>query len=146
MLKTASIQEISARLITKRHGYLVVTTRYYPRTLPREFIHEYISTLAPSRALLHDFRKLAKKIGHNEAFRNIQYTKRFELTPEALAELQRLSEMAKQKDVYLGCYCSHAQYCHRDLLLIMANALYEAPIDRIKYPYSGFNPEKAISH
>lgn len=144
MLKTASLQDITSRLITKRHGHLVMTSRFYPRNLKREVIHEYMSCLAPSKTLLTEFKTMAKKLGHDEAFKLVGYNRKFKLTAEGVEELMRLSELSREKDVYLICYCSHANFCHRDLLLLMAEALFEAKIEPVKRVYNGFDPRAAV--
>lgn len=144
MLKTATIHEIATRLLTKRHGHLIVTTRYYPRGLPRQAIHEYISALSPSKPLLRDFKTTAKRTGHNAAFKYVHYLQRFVLSATGVEELRRISELSKQKDVYLACYCSRTEMCHRELLLLMAHELYGAPIEKIKNAYPGFVPERAV--
>ena len=142
MLKTATLSEVSSRQITKRQGHLVVTTRYYPRYFPRESVHEYISALAPVRELLRDFKNAEKKLGHNGAFKYIGYNRRFTLDAKGLGELQRLSELAREKDVYLICFCSRSQCCHRDLLLLTAQALFGASIESVKQAYPGFDPSR----
>jgi uncharacterized protein YeaO (DUF488 family) len=142
MLKTATIQELIGKQITKRQGHIVVATRYYPRGLSKELIHEYNSSLAPSKALLSEFKNTAKKSGHNSAFKFVGYTRRFEIDQFGLDELKRLSELSRAKDVYLACYCGRECYCHRDLLLLMAQALYAAPIEKIKQTYPSFDPRR----
>jgi uncharacterized protein YeaO (DUF488 family) len=139
MFKQATVEDIAHNRITKIHGHIVVVTRYYPRFLKRQRIHEYVPVLAPPKELLHDFKKAEEKLGdHDQGFASIDYESRFELGIEGDAELARLAEMAQTTDVYLVCHCKIGQYCHRELLMILAEARHGTRIARLSHPYTVF--------
>lgn len=139
MFKQATIEDIANSRITKLHGHVVVVTRYYPRFLKRNRIHEYLSVLAPAKELLHDFKDAEEIQGdHDKGFESIDYESRFELSEEGLAELARLAGLAKEKVVYLVCHCKIGQCCHRELLMLMLESLHGAKIARVFHPYSIF--------
>jgi uncharacterized protein YeaO (DUF488 family) len=139
MLYQAWVAELKEKRITKSMGHIAVCMRYYPRFLNRTLCHEYIRALAPSDELFTDFRAALERTGdQNQAFEEVEYEKRFELGEEGLAELARLCDLARTKDVYLVCQCAKNEKCHRHLLLLLAERLYGAQIDRIRFEYPDF--------
>lgn len=138
MLRGATLGEIQNQQISAGDGYLVVTSRFYPRFLARSKVDEYYACLAPSKDLLKEFKRESEKVGHDAAFQAMEYEKKFELTEEGLLELKRLSELSTRCDVFLACYCARDQRCHRDLLLLMAEKLYGAKIEPPGKPYAVF--------
>lgn len=88
------------------------------------------SVLAPSKELLSDFKERydalsAEGLGdveaHNRAWDEVDYEGRFRQemlgTPDAMAELERIKELSKVKDVYLVCYEKPPKKCHRFVLM-----------------------------
>jgi uncharacterized protein YeaO (DUF488 family) len=110
--------------------------RFYPRFLRKELRDEFLAVLAPKKELLHDFNAAQKRLGnHNDSFAEVDYEQRFELSPKGLAELTRLAEMSKEKDVYLLCVCNLGDRCHREILMLFAHKLYGTPIDKVFHTY-----------
>lgn len=123
MLIPATLLDVVRGKLQKANGHLVVVTRYYPRFIKRVWINEYISDLAPHKELLMDFKAAEKELGHDEAFDEIDYVNRFELSVVGMLELERLLELSNDKDVYLLCHCSLNQRCHREILIDIARDL-----------------------
>ena len=139
MLKQASIADLKLSGLDKNNNHLVVVTRYYPRYLKKSAIHEYLGSLAPPKELLHEFKAAEKeRHDHDEGFTGIDYERKFDLSPEGYADLHRLSERSQGQSVYLICHCSRDQYCHRELLLLMAQHYFQAIIGRLSHDYQIF--------
>lgn len=92
-------------------GHRVLATRYWPRGVSKEYVDEYVSALAPSRELLHQFRDGQLNW---RAFRN-QYIKEMR-SETARREIHRLAKMARDEPVTVMCVCSDENRCHRSLL------------------------------
>src|SRR6185369_9291583 len=102
MLKQGSVADVKSGRIERDKSYIVITMRFYPRFLRKEFRDEFLCELAPVTELLHDFNSAQKRLGnHNQAFPEVSYESRFDLTQKGLDHLKRLSELSKKKDVYL---------------------------------------------
>lgn len=71
----------------------------------------------------------------NAAFEKVRYEERFEVSPEGLAHLERLSDKARARDVYLVCQCDFEQRCHGDLLLLTARHRFKALVSQIPFTY-----------
>lgn len=139
VIRQASVRDISHFGIRKHQGLLVVITQYYPRFLKRELVHEYVRALAPQKQLLHDFKDAEKAAGdHDLGFESMQYESRFELSPEGWAELERLVQSSKTQDVYFVCHCLRGQYCHRELVMILARDHLGAEIAPLSHAYTVF--------
>lgn len=139
MIRQASIEQIANRGINKFHGHIVVVTRYYPRFLKKNLMHEYRSELAPTKGLLKEFKAAEKECGnHDEGFIQVDYENKFELDESGLHSLKELSDLSAEKTVYLVCHCKVGQYCHRELLLLMAEKLFGAKISKVSFPYTDF--------
>jgi uncharacterized protein YeaO (DUF488 family) len=119
-LKPGTLKDITAGKVSRRDGYLVVVTRYYPRFLRRDLIDEYVAELAPSKELLKDYKEAEHAVGHDAAFAKVNYVKRFKLSPKGFEELTRLKKLSAKKPVYLFCHCEPGQFCHRDILISLA--------------------------
>lgn len=92
-------------------GHRVLATRYWPRGISKDVIDEYVIDLAPSRALLHQYRD-----GHLtwRVFRN-QYL--IEMSSEtARGEVHRLAKIARGEQITVMCVCKEQSHCHRSLL------------------------------
>jgi uncharacterized protein YeaO (DUF488 family) len=92
-------------------GYRVLSTRYWPRGIPKSRVDEYTTKTAPSRALLREFK--------HEGLTWEDYVLRYlgEMTaPEAMTTIARLAKLAKSKTITLMCICEDEQRCHRSLL------------------------------
>lgn len=140
MIKQATVEDIANLRVTKRHGRIVVTTRYYPRFLKRKLVDDYIGALAPPKELLTEFKKREEELGgeHDRAFEEIDYESKFNLNPSGFAALKEISELARTQDVYFVCHCRLGQRCHRELLLLIAKTLFSAPIGRVYLTYPDF--------
>jgi len=76
------------------------------------------SVLSASKELLYDYK--GGRISWPE-FENI-FRKEILSNPKALAELKRLKELSKEKDVYLICYEKNYP-CHRFILIDLIKEL-----------------------
>jgi uncharacterized protein YeaO (DUF488 family) len=139
LIKQATVEEISNLRVTKRHGLIVVVTRYYPRFLKRKLINEYDGVLAPSRELLREFKNREEELGgdHDRAFEDVSYESKFNLSEEGFARLREYAALASSQDVYFVCHCRLGQRCHRELLLMLAASM-GAPVGRVYLPYPVF--------
>jgi len=92
-------------------GYRVLSTRYWPRGVPKSACDEYTTKTAPSRSLLREFK--------HEGLSWEDYVPRYleEMTsPEAMTEIARLAKLAKSRTVTIMCVCEDERRCHRSLL------------------------------
>jgi len=92
-------------------GYRVLSTRYWPRGVPKSAVDEYTTKTAPSRALLHEFK--------HEGLSWEDYVPRYfdEMSrPEAMTEIVRFAKLAESRTITLICICEDEQRCHRSLL------------------------------
>lgn len=138
MLTQASVQQLRSGEIDRGKGYIAICMRLYPRNLPKALRDEYLSNLAPGRELIGAFKEKEKQIGHEQAFANVHFEKKFELEPEALAELERLAKLGEKKTVYLVCQCPIGERCHRELLLLAAKEILGAKVGKIHHSYPVF--------
>src|SRR3989338_317626 len=109
-------------MVTRANGYIVIAMCFYPRGLKKELRDEYLSSLAPDKALFKDWQEFAKRYGHEAAF----------------VELERLTVLSRQKDVYLVCQCSEGERCHREMLLLAAKKAFGAEIAPVSQEYPRF--------
>lgn len=136
MLRQATVEDISNSRVTKRHGRIIVVTRYYPRFLKKPLITEYEGNLAPTKELLTEFKDAEREIGdHNAAFEQVDYEAKFTLNDEGLARLEELSIAAQAEEIYFVCHCAMGQKCHREILMRMAAEFYSAPVARTYFDY-----------
>jgi uncharacterized protein YeaO (DUF488 family) len=139
MLLRAPVALLKSGGISRRAATIIVAMRFYPRYTPKELCDEYIRALAPDAALFEEFKALDRQLkDHNLAFERVRYEERFELSPQGLDELARIAAIAKAKDVYLVCQCTHDQRCHCDLLLLTARARFGAPVAQLPFAYPVF--------
>jgi uncharacterized protein YeaO (DUF488 family) len=98
---------------------------------------QYVKELAPEAALLDDLMRLKEEFGgdHNAAFDAAEYEQRFALAEAGMAELERLVELSRDRDVYLVCQCKDDQRCHRELLLLLAKQRFGAEIESLRFEY-----------
>src|SRR5439155_2448327 len=92
-------------------GYRILTTRYWPRGVPKSAVNEYTTKTAPSRALLREFK--------HEGLRWEDYVPRYleEMTsPEPVTEIARLAKLAGSRTTTIMCVCEDERRCHRSLL------------------------------
>ncbi len=92
-------------------GKRVLITQYWPRGIPKTAVDEYIRRLAPSRQLLHAFKRGQIAWG---AFWS-RYLQEME-GPEAQAQIRRLADIARTEAITLMCVCKDESQCHRSLL------------------------------
>jgi uncharacterized protein YeaO (DUF488 family) len=135
LLKQASAKQIRSGELTRKHGYLVVAMRFYPRGLRKNLRDEYRSDLAPELKLFKDFKKNQARFGHDRAFEKARYEKRFSLSERAMEHLRELSELSREKDVYLACQCEIGERCHREILLLLARKKFGARIGKVFHEY-----------
>jgi uncharacterized protein YeaO (DUF488 family) len=139
MLKQASVSQFKAGIFPRDKSHLVITMRFYPRFLKKELRDEFLCSLAPEKQLLHDFNAAQRKSGdHNSAFGDVDYEHRFQLSEKGEADLKRLAHLSKTKDVYLACICAVGQRCHREILMLMAQELYNCPVGEVFHTYPDF--------
>jgi ribokinase len=92
-------------------GYRVLSTRYWPRGVPKSAKDEYSIKTSPSRELLREFK--------HEGLTWEQYVPRYleEMQSEsAQSEIRRLAELACERTITLMCICEDEGRCHRSLL------------------------------
>lgn len=137
MIRQATVEDISSERVTKRHGRVVVVTRYYPRYLKKKLIDDYFAVLAPPKELLHEFKEREEQMSadHDGAFEAIDYESKFTLSDEGIAVLRDLSEESKTRPVYLVCHCKIGQRCHREILMLAARELFGATIGKVTLEY-----------
>lgn len=139
MLKQASVSDIKRGAVERSRSYVVITMRYYPRFLRKEFRDEFLCELAPVKELLKDFNEAQKRLdNHNKAFPAVDYESRFDLPAKALHTLQRLAEKSRTTDVYLVCICALGERCHREMLMLLAKDLFGCPIGEVFHSYPTF--------
>jgi uncharacterized protein YeaO (DUF488 family) len=92
-------------------GHRVLSTRYWPRGVPKSAVDEYTTKTAPSRALLREFK--------HEGLSWEDYVPRYldEMrSEEAKSAIQQLATKAKSDRITLMCICPDQNRCHRSLL------------------------------
>ena len=92
-------------------GYRVLSTRYWPRGVPKAAVDEYTTKTSPSRALLREFK--------HEGLPCEEYVPRYleEMARlEAMTEIARLAKLAKSRTITMMCVCEDERRCHRSLL------------------------------
>jgi uncharacterized protein YeaO (DUF488 family) len=137
MIRQATVEDISNERVTKRHGRVVVVTRYYPRYLKKKLIDDYFAVLAPPKPLLHEFkeREVQMNADHDGAFEAIDYESKFTLSEAGLALLQEISAESARRPVYFVCHCKLGQRCHREILMLAARELFGATIGKVYLEY-----------
>lgn len=139
MLRAATVEDISKRRITKTHGGIYVVTRFYPRFLKSQMIDAYYGSLAPTKELLKEFKDKEEELGHHDqAFEAIDYESKFTLPKEAVAVLGELAAASHDKHIHLVCHCDLKQYCHRELLFLIAEEHFGAKIPKLSHGYEKF--------
>src|SRR4051812_7343595 len=121
MLKQGTVTQLRKGELSRKDGFIAITMRFYPRGLKRELRDEYIRDLSPDTNLFKEFKKFQKTIGHEAAFKKVNYEKRFHLSFDGYEKLRQLSELSRRQDVYLICQCEIGQYCHREIMLLIAH-------------------------
>jgi uncharacterized protein YeaO (DUF488 family) len=92
-------------------GHRLLTTRYWPRGVPKSHIDEYTTKTAPSRELLREFK--------HEGLSWKGYVPRYleEMRSEtAQSAIKALAEAARSGTITLMCICEDENRCHRRLL------------------------------
>ena len=92
-------------------GHRVLSTRYWPRGVPKSKVDEYTTKTAPSRALLREFK--------HEGLSWEEYVPRYleEMSAEeAKSAIWALATLAQSKRITLMCICEDENRCHRSLL------------------------------
>ena len=139
MLDRASVAEVKAGKISRADGYLVVSMRLYPRFLAKELTNEYVKGLSPDETIFCCYREFKKQLGdQNRAFQLAGYEQNFALSNQGMKDLARLSAASRNQNVYLICQCDRHEFCHVDLMLLMAENHFEARIGNLPYGYPVF--------
>ena len=139
MLKKGCVNDLKSGAISRDTSYIVITMCHYPRGIPKAWSDEYVKALAPDAQLLKDFLAEKKKLGnHNAAFGSVKYERRFTVSMEGMAHLQRLAGLSATRDVTLVCQCGLDVRCHRELLLILARRWYGTATEPRKFSYPEF--------
>lgn len=131
MLRQTSIPDIRQGKISRKDGYLVACMAFYPRGLSKTRIDEFRNNLAPDRELFADWKASEEKAGHEQAFVTSNYEDRFKISPEGKESLRRLVDLSRKQDVFLACQCEIGERCHREMLLLTAQAWFNADIGEI---------------
>ena len=139
MIDRVSVAEVKTGRISKSDGYLVVAMRLYPRFLPKGLVNEYAKNLSPDVALFGRYREFKKQSGkQNQAFQLAGYEQNFALSKEGMSDLARLSITSRNQNVHLICQCDRQEYCHVDLMLMIAESHFSASIGKPPYHYPEF--------
>ena len=113
-----TLKETYIAIMDRVEGIKLVVTRLYPRGISRVHFDRWLPVLAPSRELLADWK--------HGLITWDEYTARFReeilASPEALAALRHIIELAEARDVYLICW-EREPPCHRYLLMDLAGEL-----------------------
>lgn len=137
-IKQASVRQVRNGEVTRDDGYIVIAMCFYPRGLRKELRDEYRSDLAPERVLFKEFKGYQSRFGHKAGFTRSCYESRFNLSANALEHLNELAQLSRSRDVYFVCQCEVGERCHREMILLAAQKLYGAKIDRVFQSYSVF--------
>lgn len=92
-------------------GFRVLVMRYWPRGIAKSCFDDWQRALAPSAALLSDYRSGLVSWG--------EYTERYHqemAAPGAQEALGVIAERARSGVVTLLCWCADETRCHRTLL------------------------------
>jgi uncharacterized protein YeaO (DUF488 family) len=138
MLKQICVRELRDGTVKRENGFIAICMRHYPRGIKKELSDIYIRDLSPDEELFKEFRKLRTHHEHNWSFETVHYEEKFYLGNMALDYLQVLANMSREKDVYIVCQCEVGIKCHRELLLLTAQKLFQAPIEPPKNDYEIF--------
>ena len=139
MLDRASIAEVKANRISKADGYLVVAMRMYPRFLAKELTDEYSRHLSPDAVLFGRYREFKKQSGQqNQAFQLAGYEQNFMLNNDGMNSLAQLTAVSRNQNVFLICQCDRQEYCHVDLMLLIAESRFQARIGKLPFDYPEF--------
>jgi len=127
MLKETCVKKLKELKKKDPEAYIVIVMRYFPwwsRGVKKRY-NEWARILAPSAELLKRYLIQLKKFGKPSiAWSASRYDKHFRReilrNSEALAKLRELKGLAKERDVYLVCKEDSSEYCHRRILLELA--------------------------
>ena len=113
MLTVGSYQEMDQNRYDE--NWLIVRK---PDDLP-DFV-KHVPVLSPSQNLFQKYREACQQKVFDQKFFNKVYVPQFlqELSEntEALAVLQKLTDMSKTKNIMLACYCETEAMCHRSII------------------------------
>jgi uncharacterized protein YeaO (DUF488 family) len=139
MLYRASVRDVKSGSFSRKYAHLAIVMQFYPRGLSKEVVDENLHCLAPDRELFAEFKAKEKSEGdHNRAFELVAYEARFTWSETGLENLERLTEISKERDVFLICQCFNSDRCHADLLLLLARARFSAKIPFLRQRYPVF--------
>jgi uncharacterized protein YeaO (DUF488 family) len=139
MLKQGSVADVKNGIIKREDGHVVITMRFYPRFLRKEMRDEFVCDLAPEKELLREFNEAQKRLGnHNNSFAEVDYERRFQLEPRAMAHLKRLCALSAKRDVFLICICELGEMCHREMLMLLGKHLLGCQVDTVFHNYPVF--------
>lgn len=140
MLKKGTVAQVRSGELTREMGHIVLPMCRYPRGLKKLLIDEYVKALAPIQELLDEFHAERERLdgNHNAAFLSCHYQQKFSIPHSGVEALQRLVELARDKDVFLVCQCDLDQRCHRELLLLCAKRWWHTPTELRKFSYPLF--------
>jgi uncharacterized protein YeaO (DUF488 family) len=94
-----------------RDGIRILSTRYWPRGVPKTAKDEYSIKTSPSRELLKEFK--------HAGLTWEQYVPRYldEMRgEEARSAIEHLADLARARTITLMCICEDENRCHRSLL------------------------------
>ncbi len=115
-----ALRETYIAVMGRVQGLKIVVTRHYPRGIAHIHFDRWLPVLSPSRELLAGWtRSLITWDEYTSSFREEILE-----SPEAVAALRHIIELARTRDVYLICW-EKAPPCHRFILLDLARELSE---------------------
>ena len=113
-----TLRQTYIAVMDRVQGVKLVVTHHYPRRIASIHFDRWLPILAPSRGLLQAWRQ--NRITWAE------YAARFRReilgSPEAMAALRHIIDVARTKDVYLVCW-EKSPPCHRFILLDLCKEL-----------------------
>lgn len=139
MLYRASVLDLKQNRLSRRYSHTAIVMQYYPRFLPKELVDEYVKSLAPDKALFTEFKAQDRATkDHNGAFTSVNYEARFQIVGEGPTHLERLTELARARDVFLICQCIANDRCHADLLILLAKHWFRGNTQIVRHDYPIF--------
>jgi len=96
----------------KSDGYRVLITRFYPRGIHREHLHEWVPTLSPNPDLLFDYKE--GNIDWNTFQRSFVAQMKDDVA--SLDAILALNHWGKGHDLTLLCFEKSGVPCHRHLV------------------------------
>ena len=134
-MRQGSVRQLRTGAIARSTGHIAICMCFHPRNLAARFRDEYLSSLAPDQELFRDWQEKRDEVGHDRAFAEARYQERFHLGAKAFRDLERLTELSREKHVYIVCQCETGFRCHREMLLLTARQEFGAETGLVYHQY-----------